>query len=291
MAYRGFGGHLVVVASGIQSVLTVDLPNVLAAVATSQHSPLSMSDSSKPVALVTGSATGVGRACVWQLADRGFDVVVNFSRSDSEAAETVSGAEQRGANTLCVRCDVSDDTAVGEMIAEVEATFGRLDVLVNNAATTNFIPAQNLDELTEEMWDRMLAVNLKGAFFVTRAAAGLLAAGEGGSVVNVSSVAGVTGAGSSIAYCATKGGLNTMTKSFARSLAPKIRVNAVLPGPIDSRWIREGNPDWDLDEMVAGYPIPKASSPDDIADAVLSLAINTKMATGQLLRVDGGQTL
>lgn len=250
-----------------------------------------MTQSANPVALVTGSATGVGRACVWQLADRGYDVVVNYSRSESEADETVKGAEQRGAKTLCVRCDVSDDSNVREMIDQINSAFGRLDVLVNNAATTNFIPAENLEDLTDAMWNRMLAVNLKGAFFVTRAAAELLAAGVGGSVVNVSSVAGVTGAGSSIAYCATKGGLNTMTKSFARSLAPKIRVNAVLPGPIDSRWIREGNPAWDLEEMVAGYPIPKASSPDDIADAVLSLAVDTKMATGQLLRVDGGQTL
>ncbi|MEL6108336.1 MAG: SDR family oxidoreductase, partial [Planctomycetota bacterium] len=154
-----------------------------------------------------------------------------------------------------------------------------------------FVEHEDLEGLSEAMWDRMLAVNLKGAFFVTRAAAKMLLSGDGGSVVNVSSVAAMTGRGSSIAYCATKAGLNTMTKSLARVLAPKVRVNAVCPGPIDSRWIREGNPDWDLDEMVSGYPIPKASSPDDIADAVLFFATGTSMTTGQILSVDGGQTL
>ncbi|WP_372899265.1 SDR family NAD(P)-dependent oxidoreductase [Stieleria sp.] len=246
---------------------------------------------SRPVALVTGSATGVGRACVLQFARRGFDVVINYSRSESDALQTASEVKQLGAKVLLVGCDVSDDMEVRKMIAKVNDTFGRLDVLVNNAATTSFIEHRDLEGLTESMWDRMLAVNLKGAFFVTRAAADLLRASGSGSVVNVSSVAGITGSGSSIAYCATKAGLNTMTKSLARVLAPEVRVNAVCPGPIDSRWIKEGNPKWDLDAMVAGYPIPKASQPDDIADAVLFFATGTAMTTGQILSVDGGQTL
>lgn len=250
-----------------------------------------MPKSQRPVALVTGSATGVGRACVLQFAARGYDVVVNYSRSQSDAEQTVADARQQGATALLVCCDVSDDNAVRQMIEQVQSTFARLDVLVNNAATTSFIPHHDLEGLTESMWDRMLAVNLKGAFFVTRAASKLLRESGNGSVVNVSSVAGITGNGSSIAYCATKAGLNTMTKSLARVLAPEVRVNAVCPGPIDSRWIREGNPDWDLDEMVTGYPIPKASQPDDIADAVLFFAAGTSMTTGQLLSVDGGQTL
>ncbi len=250
-----------------------------------------MIQSERPVALVTGSATGVGRACVLQLAGAGYNVVVNYSRSKDDALATVSDLEALGADVLLVCCDVSDDAAVRRMIGQVNERFGRLDVLVNNAATTSFIEHSDLEGLTEAMWDRMLAVNLKGAFFVTRAAADLLRAGEGGSVVNVSSVAGITGTGSSIAYCATKAGLNTMTKSLARVFAPKVRVNAVCPGPIDSRWIREGNPDWDLDQLVSGYPIPKPSQPEDIADAVMFFAVTSNMTTGQLLSVDGGQTL
>lgn len=250
-----------------------------------------MSNSDRPVALITGAATGVGRACALQFAARGFDVVVNYSRSEAEAQQTAQDVEAAGATVLLACCDVSDDAKVREMLKQVSEKFGRLDVLVNNAATTNFVPHSDLEGLTEEMWDRMLAVNLKGAFFVTRAAADLLRDGEGGAVVNVSSVAAGTGAGSSIAYCATKAGLNTMTKSLARVLAPQVRVNAVCPGPIDSRWIREGNPDWDLGEMVADYPIPKPSQPDDIADAVVFFAVGTKMSTGEILRIDGGQTL
>lgn len=245
----------------------------------------------RPVGLVTGSATGVGAACVMQLARRGYDVVVNYSRSETEAFATTKAVESLGASVLCVKCDVSDEAAVVQMVADVKDRFGRLDVLVNNAAVTEFIPHDQLDDLKEAMWDRMLAVNLKGPFFVTRAAAELLRDGDGGSVVNVSSVAGITGSGSSIAYCASKAGLNNMTRSLARVFAPNVRVNAICPGPIDSRWIREGNPDWDLNAMVAGYPIPKASSPDEVAEAILALAIDTTMVTGQTLNVDGGQTL
>jgi len=250
-----------------------------------------MSNENRAVALVTGSATGVGRACILQFAKQGYDVVVNYSRSEVEARETVAEAEACGVSVMLVQCDVSDELSVRQMIGEVENRFGRLDVVVNNAATTNFIEHADLESLTEVMWDRMLAVNLKGAFFVTRAASALLKGGGGGAVVNVSSVAGITGSGSSIAYCASKGGLNTMTKSLARALAPEVRVNAVCPGPIESRWIRQGNPNWSIDAMVADYPLPKASQPDDIADAVLFFAIGTSMATGQLLSVDGGQTL
>lgn len=246
---------------------------------------------SKKVALVTGSATGVGRASVLRFAREGYDVVVNYSRSHAEAEQTAADCRDAGAETLLVQCDVSDDGAVREMLTQVREKFGRLDVLVNNAATTQFIPHRSMEELTEEKFDRMLAVNLKGPFFVTRAAVEMLKADGGGAIVNVSSVAAISGNGSSIAYSATKAGLNNMTKALARALGPEIRVNAVLPGPIDSRWIPEGNPEIDLGEMVANYPLPKPSQPEDISDAIFFLAAGTSMATGQLLGIDGGQLL
>ncbi|TWU55120.1 SDR family NAD(P)-dependent oxidoreductase [Rubripirellula reticaptiva] len=250
-----------------------------------------MPDMTRPVALVTGGGTGVGRACVLQLADQGYDVVVNYSRSQDDAEATAKEASAKGVTAITVQCDVADDVCVRAMMDQIKTQFGRLDVVINNAAMTHFVPHDDLEGLTEPMWDRMLGVNLKGPFFVTRAAADMLRQGNGGSVVNVSSVAALTGMGSSIGYCAAKGGLNTMTKSFARILAPEVRVNSVCPGPIDSRWIRDGNPDWDLNEMVTNYPIPKASQPSDIADAVLFFAVHSQMATGQILSVDGGQTL
>ena len=245
----------------------------------------------RPVALVTGSGTGVGRACVLQFARLGYDVVVNYSRSNKEADATRKEAEDLGANAICIKADVSIESEVVSMISTIESKYGRLDVLVNNAARTHFIAHKDLESLTEEKWDQLLAVNTKGPYFCIKAAAKLLAAGDGGAVVNVSSVAGMSGIGSSIAYAASKGALNTMTLSFAKSLAPSVRVNAVLPGPIDSRWIREGDNNWDLDKMTEGFPIPRASSPDDIADGVVYLATGTKMTTGQLLVIDGGQSL
>ena len=247
--------------------------------------------STRPVALITGAATGVGRACAEQFARRGYDVVVNYSRSEQEAQETGALVQAVGARALLIQCDVSEDALVREMLARIESEFGRLDVLVNNAGTTYFIEHQQLEELTEEKWDRILAVNLKGPFFVTRAAAPLLRKSSAAAVVNVSSVAGIAGQGSSIAYCASKGALNTMTKSLARALAPEIRVNAVCPGPIDTRWLRGWKSADEIESLVAGYPIPRAAQPDDIADAVLYLATGTTLTTGQLLVVDGGRTM
>ncbi len=245
----------------------------------------------RPVALITGAGTGVGRACAIGFAELGFDVVINYSRSQLEAEETAEKVRDLGATALVIRCDVSKEVEVIAMIKTIEEHFGRLDALVNNAATTHFIAANDLESLTEGKWDQILAVNLKGPYFCIKAAATMLAAGGHGAIVNVSSIAGTTGQGSSIAYAASKGALNTLTKSFALSLAPHVRVNAVLPGPIDSRWIREANNGWDLQAMTSQLPLPRPSQPADIADTVLYLATGTSMTTGQLLVVDGGKTL
>lgn len=243
------------------------------------------------VALITGSATGVGRACALRFAEEGFDIVINYSRSEAEALEAKSLVEAEGAKVILIQCDVSDEAAVQSMIGEVKSQWGRLDVLVNNAGTTEFIEHENLEAMNEEIWDRILGVNLKGPFFCVRAAANLLRQSELGSVVNVSSTAGIDGRGSSIAYCASKGGLNTITKSLARALGPEIRVNTVCPGPIDSRWLKRVMTDEQLAAETSGYPIPRPSLPDDIADTVLYLSLGTTLSTGQMLVVDGGRTM
>jgi 3-oxoacyl-[acyl-carrier protein] reductase len=252
---------------------------------------MSTSESSRPVALVTGSATGIGRACALQFARRGYNVVVNYSRSETEAQATVRLLAESGAESLLQCCDVSRDADVTRMIAAVGERFGRIDVLVNNAATTEFIDHADLDALSESTWDRILAVNLKGPFFCIRAAAPLLQASGRGAIVSVSSVAGINGQGSSVAYCASKGALNTMTKSLARALAPHIRVNAVCPGPVDSRWLRSVMSESQLHDRVKDYPLPRPAQPEDIADAVVYLATGTSLTTGQLLVVDGGRTM
>lgn len=245
----------------------------------------------RKVALVTGSATGIGRATAVRFAQAGYDVVVNYSRSEADARETVKLVESHGAKALLHACNVGSDTAVREMIAAVEKTFGRLDVLVNNAGTTFFIDHKNLEELTEDKWDAILQVNLKGVFFCIRAAVPLLKKSGAGAIVSVSSVAGISGDGSSIAYAASKGAVNTMTKSLARALGPEIRVNAVCPGPVDTRWLRAVMSEEELQKRTAGFPLKRPAQPEDIADAVFYLAHGTSLTTGQCLVVDGGRTM
>jgi 3-oxoacyl-[acyl-carrier protein] reductase len=243
------------------------------------------------VALVTGSATGIGRACALRFAEEGFHVVVNYSRSEADARETLKLVEACQVRGLLVQCDVGSDAAVRDMLHQVDREFGRLDVLVNNAGTTWFIDHKNLEEMTEEKWDRILQVNLKGPFFCIRAAVPLMRRSGGGSIVSVSSVAGLSGDGSSIAYAASKGALNTMTKSLARALGPEIRVNAVCPGPVDTRWLRAVMTPEELEARTKGFPMKRPALPEDIADAVIYLAAGTTLTTGQCLVVDGGRTM
>jgi 3-oxoacyl-[acyl-carrier protein] reductase len=240
------------------------------------------------VALVTGSATGVGRACAVRFAKLGYSVVVNYSKSETDAHETVRLVEAEGTQALLCQATVADELQVKGMIARATSAFGRLDVLVNNAGTTHFIPHSDLDAITDAVWDEIFQVNLKGAFYCTRAAMPLLKAARG-CVVNVSSVAGLTGLGSSIPYCASKAALNCLTQSLARAFGPDVRINAVAPGPINTRWLAG------REAQVAKYleqaPLGRAADPDDIADAVVYLATGTSLTTGQVLVVDGGRTM
>jgi 3-oxoacyl-[acyl-carrier protein] reductase len=230
----------------------------------------------------------VGRATVLRLAQRGYDVAINYSRSAEEAEATAAAAREYGVRAVTLACDVSQEAQVRQMIAQCHEALGRLDVLVNNAGTTYFVDHRDLEGLTEAMWDRILAVNLKGPYFVTRAAAGLLRDSRG-SVVNVASVAGIAGSGSSIAYAASKGGLITMTKSLARALAPEVRVNAVCPGPILSRWL-VGHEAM-IEAALKVTPLGRASTPEEVADVIVFLACDAAMVTGQAVVVDGGRTM
>lgn len=241
------------------------------------------------VALITGGGTGVGRAAALQFAARGFGVAINYSRSRDDAEATAAAAAEHGLRAITIQADVADDAQVREMLARCQSEFGRLDVLVNNAATTHFVAHHDLEALSEEMWDQILAVNLKGPFFVSRAAIPLMRASGGGAIVNVASVAGLAGAGSSIAYAASKGGLITLTKSLAKAFAPDIRANAVCPGVILSRWLDE-HPEM-IDAAIKITPLKRASTTDDIADVITFLACDAGMMTGQALVVDGGRTM
>jgi 3-oxoacyl-[acyl-carrier protein] reductase len=242
----------------------------------------------RKVALVTGSATGIGRAVAVELARRGLAVAVNYSRSEAEAEETLAEVRREGVPALLCRANVADDQAVRAMVGRCAAELGGLDVLVNNAGTTRFIDHRQLDELTDEVWDEILGVNLKGTFYCCRAALPLLQE-RGGSIVNVTSVAGLQGHGSSIPYAASKAALNCLTKSLARAFGPEVRINAVAPGPVATRWLADHMDN--VEKWLQGTPMRRVATPDDVADAVVFLALGSGLVTGQVLVVDGGRTM
>ncbi|MBM4072449.1 MAG: SDR family oxidoreductase [Planctomycetes bacterium] len=242
----------------------------------------------KKVALVTGSATGIGRAVAVRFAKEGFAVAVNYSRSAKEAEETLGEVKKHGVPGILCQANVADEAAVKSMIERCRSELGGLDALVNNAGTTHFIEHANLQALTAEVWDDILGVNLKGTFFCCREAMPLLQE-RSGSIVNVTSVAGLVGLGSSIPYAASKAAINCMTKSLARAFAPKVRVNAVAPGPVLTRWLAEHMDH--VEKSLQITPMRRAADPEDIADAVAFLSLGTTLVTGQILVVDGGRTM
>jgi 3-oxoacyl-[acyl-carrier protein] reductase len=242
-------------------------------------------------AIVTGSASGVGRETALMLAQRGCDVLVNYSRSRAEAEATADAVRALGVRTCVVQADVARDAECRAMVDAALAAFGRLDVLVNNAGTTTFIEHGDLDAVGDDDWERIMAVNLKGPFQCVRAAKKALMAHGSGAIVNVSSVAGLRAIGSSIPYCASKAALNNLTVALARALAPSIRVNAVAPGFITGRWLEQGLGDrYDAIKKAneRRAPLQRVCEPSDVAQAILSLITGSDLVTGQILPVEGG---
>jgi NAD(P)-dependent dehydrogenase (short-subunit alcohol dehydrogenase family) len=230
------------------------------------------------VALVTGSSSGIGAQIARRLAKDGYEVVVN-SRS-AETGQVV--ADELGAAYL--QADVADEDQARALITEVVSRFGRLDVLVNNAGTTERIAHSNLPAATPETWRRLYDVNVVAPFVLITAAEQALRESQG-CVVNVSSLAGARATGSSIPYAASKAALNHMTRLLAKALGPDVRVNAVAPGLVATPWTQ----DWDdLHQLVTAMaPLRRVATPDDVAEAVLGL-IRSTYVTGEVLVVDGG---
>jgi len=251
------------------------------------------------IALITGGSSGVGAATALRLGLLGAKVAINYCSSKAGAESVVAQIETDGSEAMALQGDVSREKDCVRLVDQTLERFGRLDVLINNAGTTTFVPHQDLDGLTEEIWLRTLGVNLMGAFFMTRSAAPHLAASGGGSVVMTSSIAGVTANGSSIAYCASKAGLNSLTRTLAKTLGRQgIRVNAVLPGLIDGDWAFNtwgGGDGAQYDELKQQFlqqtPLSHVVTPEDVAEAIASFVTGSKYVTGQLLTLDGGFTL
>lgn len=252
-------------------------------------------------AIVTGGSRGIGKALAEGLAAYGADVAIVVKSTVDRAEAVASDIRKNGTDAFVIQADVSNEADVKRMTEEVIKRWGRIDILVNNAGTTKHVPHDNLDGLTAEDFQRIYAVNTIGPFQMVRAARSLLeagakASGRASAVVNVSSVAGISGGGSSVAYAASKGALNTMTQSLARALAPLIRVNTVCPGYIDTPWFTKGRGEAGAkqvrDAVIARVPLKSASSAEDIAQLVCFLALpQSGQMTGEFVRMDAGMHL
>ncbi|MGO4537969.1 SDR family NAD(P)-dependent oxidoreductase [Paenibacillus sp. 2TAB19] len=245
-------------------------------------------DVQNKVALITGGGTGIGRAVSIELARRGASVVINYAHSECEAEETVRIIQEAGGRAVAVKADVSKDKEVRGMVELASQAFGTIDFLVNNASITRHIPLDDLDAATEEVWDELYDVNVKGMFFCARAVAPLMKQNKQGAIVNVGSIAGLTGLGSSLPYAVSKAAVHGLTKSLARALAPAIRVNSVAPGAVATRWW-EGREE-QMKKLSGNVLLERVSSPDEIAMLICSLLEQDSM-TGQIVTADCGQTL
>ena len=248
-----------------------------------------MADSTK-VAWVTGSSTGIGRAAALKLAERGYDVVVHYASSEEKAQEVVGRVENLGGSALMVRGDVSGAEDVRRMVREIEERFGRLDVLVNNAGS--FIERAGLDDMTEDLWDRTVDVNLKSVYLCSQAVLPLMRRHAGGRIVNISSIATWVGGGS-IAYAAAKGGVDSLTRAMARELAPDgILVNAVSPGRVDTPFHDKFTSPERRKEKEAAIPLKREGTAEEIGGVVAFLASSeASYVLGEVIEVNGGQRM
>ena len=245
-------------------------------------------DVKNKVALVTGGGTGIGRATCIELARRGSSVVVNYSRSQRDADETVQTIRDEGGSAIAIRADVSQDKEVREMVESIVRHFGTVDLLVNNASVTRHIPFDNLEDATEEVWDELYAVNVKGMFYCARAVAPLMKQRKQGAIVNVGSIAGLTGIGSSLPYAVSKAAVHGLTKSLAQALAPEIRVCSVAPGAVETRWW--AGQEERMKQLSQHVLLQRIATPYDIA-RIICAVLEQEAMTGQIITVDSGQTL
>ena len=247
------------------------------------------------VIIVTGSATGLGAAVARRVAGKGSKVVINYTRSQVEAEETAAACRELGGDAILCRADVSVDEDCRRMAAEALARWGRIDGLVNNAARSKIVPHDDLEGLSDEDFNQIFAVNVVGAYQMVRAVTPAMKEQGRGAIVNISSGSGFSGSGSSIAYAASKGALNTMTLSLARALAPEIRVNAVCPGVMQTRWWREGLGEENYNAFIERYaqrtPLQAAGHPDIVAEPVVWLLEGAEHVTGETIMVDAGSHL
>jgi 3-oxoacyl-[acyl-carrier protein] reductase len=243
------------------------------------------------VAVVTGGTGGLGSAVCRRLAENGATLVVGFRRNESAARALIDALPVASSSRhIAVQADVTQSTSIKRLVDEIAFHHQAVNILVNCAGTTSFVPHANLTALDDDLIDRIFATNWRGPFATIRALLPLLQSAQSGLVVNISSVAAVTGIGSNVAYCASKAALNAMTVSLARALAPAIRVVSVSPGVVETDFIKGLDESWQV-EQLRRTPLARFASPDDVADAVLAVATTLRYSTGCVIPVDGGRAM
>jgi len=250
-----------------------------------------MSNEATKVAIITGSATGVGAAAAIMLAEKGINVVINYTRSKDDAEATAATCREKGADAITVQADVSEDDDCRAMAQAAIDKWGRIDYLVNNAARTKFNPFPQMDGVNKQDFLDIYAVNVVGPYQMIRACEPHMRK-NGGAVVNDSSIGGVTGIASSIPYAASKAALNLMTKSLAHVLGPEIRINTVVPGMIQTRWLKGGLGDDDYEKMLEAtseaLPLKKVATAEEVAEVLVWFLLGASVVTGETLIVDSG---
>ena len=247
------------------------------------------------VAIVTGASSGIGAATAKMLAEAGVKVAANYAGNAEGAAAVVRACEEAGSEAIALQGDVSQDAVCRSIVNEVSDRWGRVDILINNAGTTMSADMSDLDALDAADFQRIYGVNTIGVYQMVRAALPALKSSGAGTVINTSSIAGIAGIGSSMAYAASKGALNTMTLSLARSLAPEVRVNAVCPGFVDSEWWAKQHDEETIEKLRerarATTPLRRVVSSEDVAEAIMLFALHGRSITGQMLVIDNGMLL
>lgn len=247
------------------------------------------------VAIITGSSSGIGAAIARLFAEHGCHVVINYSNNADGANAVAEDCRSKGVQALVVKANVAEDADCRAMVDAAMDTFGRVDILINNAGTTKFCDHANLDGLDKQDFLDLYAVNTVGAFQMVRAAEKALRANGSGHIINMASIAGLAGIGSSIAYAASKGALVTMTRSLARIMGPEVRVNAVCPGFVQGEWLMKGLGEDTynrlLEKTKAAAPLHDTASPETVADVCLGLIIGGDLTTGETILIDGGAHL
>ena len=246
--------------------------------------------STKRAALVTGAASGIGRAAALALARAGYHVAINYSKSEKEAKAVAEEAGRSGARTLLCRCDVADEAGVRAMLTTVGDEFGRLDVLINNAGTTAAWKPKDLESISLEDWDRVFAVNVRGLFQVTRAAVPRLRVSKG-CIVNTASIVGLRPGPQPLPYAASKAAVINLTKTLAYNLGPEIRVNAVAPGWMEGDWMQRMLKD-KYEELMGRRakltPLRRCVTAEDVVETMMSLVQSNRFVTGEVIVIDGG---